>query len=87
MEEKERSSPQGADSPIPKGLRALSPIAQESFQTKPAFFKVLKAPFFVMVFKARALSFTVTNRSISGTQIRFVFKFGVNNHGVLAVTC
>jgi hypothetical protein len=62
-------------------------IDQKSFYTKPAFFNVRKAPFLVIVFKARALSFTVTKRVSSGTQIRFVFRFGVNSLGVLAVTC
>jgi len=66
---------------------SLLQIIQNPFHTRPAFFNVLKAPFFEMVFKARALSFTVTKRVSSGTQIRFVFRFGVNNLGVLAVTC
>ena len=66
---------------------SLLSIAQKLFHTKPAFFNVLKAPFLEIVFKARALSFTVTKRLSSGTQIRFVFRFGVNNLDVLAVTC
>ena len=61
--------------------------AQLSFYTRPAFFSVTKAPFLEIVFKARAVSLTVTKRLSSGTQIRLVFRLGVNNLGVLAVTC
>lgn len=40
-----------------------------------------------MVLSARALNFTVTKRSSSGTQIRRVLRFGTKSLGVLAVTC
>src|SRR5580704_16189508 len=40
-----------------------------------------------MVLSARVLNFTVTNRSISGTHMRRVLRFGTKSRGVFAVTC
>ena len=45
-------------------------------QTIPAFFRVTKAPFLLTVFSARQLSFTLTNLSSSGTQMRLFWRFG-----------
>ena len=60
---------------------SLLQITQKPVYTRPAFFKVLNAPFLVIVFKARAVSFTVTKRLSSGTQIRFVLQVGSEQSG------
>src|ERR1700745_2381482 len=71
----------------PADAESLLQINQKSIYTRPAFFSVRKAPFFVIVFRARAVRFTTTSRFNTRTQIRFVSRVGRNNLGLFGVTC
>ena len=66
--------------------RAQPPLSTGP-QINPAFVKVAKAPFLLIVFNARAVNLTVTNRFCSGTQIRLTWRLGKKVRGTTLVTC